>query len=416
MIWLVGNRGMLGTQVAEALAGAGLESVGTDRDVDILDPAALAAFAAGKKIDWIVNCAAYTAVDRAEDEPELCRALNARGPENLARTATAAGARLLHISTDYVFDGTGTRPYREDDPVSPKGVYGSTKAEGEERVRALCPEHVIVRTAWLYGKHGPNFVYTMLRLMGAKERIGVVADQRGTPTYAADLAEAIVAILRAPQVEYGTFHFSNLGETNWHEFALAIRRLGREYGILDRNCAVDALTTAQYPTKASRPAYSVLCKDKIQAVYGLAIPDWEKSLRGFFIDIVKCRDTMSALAYAAEYDIETAEVMLNTSRYLYVAYCCEQAVEKNMKCILSLKGEPQFHHRILDLANAVGAQFDQNELHLFAELSTWYLKGRYQITRKRMADSMNGPIAASLYERSAAACEKLRKHPIFSIL
>jgi dTDP-4-dehydrorhamnose reductase len=281
MVWLIGDKGMLGSELADALVTAGMDFVGTDREVDILDPAALSAFSKGKKIEWVVNCAAYTAVEKAEEEAELCARLNAEGPENIAVTARSMGARLLHVSTDYVFDGSGSRPYLEEDPVAPIGVYGRTKAEGEARVRAVCPEHVIVRTAWLYGKHGPNFVHTMLKLMREKERIGVVADQRGTPTYAADLAAAIVSILRAPRTVFGTFHFTDLGETSWYEFALAIRRLGRELGMLERDCAIDALTTAQYPTRVRRPTYSVLSKKKIVAAYGLAIPTWEKSLSVF---------------------------------------------------------------------------------------------------------------------------------------
>lgn len=285
MIWLVGNKGMLGSEVAKALAEAGSEFVGSDREVDILDPGALAAFTAGRRISWIVNCAAYTAVDKAEDEPDLARALNAEGPKNLAALAAGMGARILHISTDYVFDGSGTRPYREDDQVAPSGVYGRTKAEGEELLRAACPEHVILRTAWLYGKGGSNFVRTMLRLMGSKERIGVVADQRGTPTYAVDLARAIAAIVGSATPRFGTFHYTNLGETSWYEFALEIERLGREYNILSRGCAVDALTTEQYPSKVKRPAYSVLSKDRIREAYGLEIPQWKESLALFLREL-----------------------------------------------------------------------------------------------------------------------------------
>lgn len=285
MIWLIGNRGMLGTELWEALAAAGkgeeLEAVGTDREVSILDPEALAGFAQGKNISWIVNCAAYTAVEKAEEDRELCFRLNAEGPENIARLAASIGAKFLHISTDYVFDGTGKRPYREDDPVSPLGVYGETKAEGEARLRAATPGHVILRTAWLYGRHGSNFVQTMLKLMAAKDKIGVVADQRGTPTYAADLAAAIVAVLKAPVPRFGTFHFTNLGETTWYEFARAIEEEGLAAGLLTKSCEIEALTTAQYPTKARRPAYSVLSKDKIIATYGLKIPEWRFSLHRY---------------------------------------------------------------------------------------------------------------------------------------
>jgi dTDP-4-dehydrorhamnose reductase len=288
VIWLIGNKGMLGTELSELLSSEKIGFVGTDRDVSILDPAALAAFAAGKRIDWIVNCAAYTAVDKAEDEPDLARELNALGPENIGKAARAIGARVLHISTDYVFDGEGKSPYREDDPVAPTGVYGRTKAEGEARLLAACPESVIVRTAWLYGKHGKNFVYTMLRIMRERGKASVVADQRGSPTWAGDLARAVVAVLRAPEPRYGIYHFTGEGETNWHEFAREIERLGREYGLLAEPAEVEPLTSAQYPSKVKRPAYSVLSKEKIKSAYGVEAPEWRSSLRAFMRDL---RDT-----------------------------------------------------------------------------------------------------------------------------
>jgi dTDP-4-dehydrorhamnose reductase len=281
MIWLIGDKGMLGTDLGLALGRAGVEYVGTDREVSILDPAALAAFASGRKIEWIVNCAAYTAVDKAEDEVEACFRINAEGPGNVAALARSIGARILHLSTDYVFDGAGTSPYREDAPAAPVTSYGKAKAEGEARVRAACPEHVILRTAWLYGEHGPNFVYTMLRLMRAKDRIGVVADQRGSPTWSVDLAAAIVRIVTSPSPRFGNYHYTDGGETSWRDFALEIRRLGRESGILGRDCEVDALTTDQYPSKARRPAYSVLSKEAVARDYGAEIPDWRASLRRF---------------------------------------------------------------------------------------------------------------------------------------
>jgi dTDP-4-dehydrorhamnose reductase len=284
MIWLVGDKGMLGSDVARALQNSGFEFAGTDRELSILDPEALAAFASARKIDWSVNCAAYTAVDKAEDDIETCMRLNAEGPENLARLARSIGARMLHLSTDYVFDGKGARPYREDDPAAPVSVYGRSKAEGEARVRSVCAEHVILRTAWLYGLNGPNFVHTMLRLMRSRDRIGVVADQRGSPTWSSDLAAAILRIVTASSPSYGTYHFTDGGETTWYEFALAIRDLGLEAGVLERVCAVDPLTTAQYPTKARRPAYSVLSKDAIVRDYGVDIPDWRISLRRFIFE------------------------------------------------------------------------------------------------------------------------------------
>jgi dTDP-4-dehydrorhamnose reductase len=281
MIWLIGNKGMLGTELLGLFTARGLLVIGTDREVDILDRKALEGFASGKNINWIVNCAAYTAVDKAEENVELCRKLNADGPENIARTAKKLGAEMIHVSTDYVFDGSASRPYTEEDPVKPLGMYGITKAEGETSVRANIAEAFIIRTAWLYGRYGNNFVYTMLRLMRKQEKIGVVADQYGSPTYAGDLATAIATIIDTGYAEYGTYHFTDEGTTTWHEFASEIYRLGREYGLLDHDCTIEALTTAQYPTKTRRPAYSVLSKEKIKKVPGIVVPAWKESLAKF---------------------------------------------------------------------------------------------------------------------------------------
>ena len=280
MIWLIGNKGMLGTELSRHLQHAGLSWVGTDREVDILDPAALRAFAAGKDLRWLVNCAAYTAVDKAEEEEALALRLNAEGPANLAALAASLGARLLHLSTDYVFDGSASTPYRESDPPAPAGAYGRTKAEGERRVMAAAPSSVILRTAWLYGRHGPNFVYTMLRLMTERDSLGVVADQHGSPTSAADLSAAIVHLLTLPDLPPGIYHYTNAGQTTWYHFACEIHRLGRQRGLLDRDCVISPLTTAGYPTKAARPAYSVLSKEKIQTL-GVQVPGWEESLAAF---------------------------------------------------------------------------------------------------------------------------------------
>lgn len=286
MIWIIGNMGMLGQEFSALLTAQGIEQVGTDREVSILDPEALAGFAnavqrEGRRLSAIVNCAAYTAVDKAEDEPERARALNAVGPEHIARLAQRLGARFLHISTDYVFDGRASRPYREDDPTGPTGVYGKTKEEGEKRVIAACPKAIILRTAWLYGRHGSNFVYTMVRLMRERTDLGVVADQRGTPTWAYDLAGAISTILRAEAPEPGIYHFTNEGETTWYHFACEIYSQARARGLLDHDVAIRPLTTDQYPTKATRPAYSVLSKEKIKRTFGLSIPDWRDSLMKF---------------------------------------------------------------------------------------------------------------------------------------
>ena len=279
---------MLGAELSLLLERAGVSYIGTGHEVDIQDPRELAAFARGKTLKWIVNCAAYTAVDTAEDEEALAFRRNAAGPENLARQAVSSGARLLHVSTDYVFSGDGTRPYQESDPIDPRCAYGRTKAAGEARVMAVAPDSVIVRTAWLYGEYGPNFVRTMLRLMAEKESVGVVDDQRGDPTWTRDLAEAIKVLVRIPSVPGGVYHFAGEGDITWYDFACEIHRLGREYGILARDCRIRPLHTEQYPTKARRPVYSVLNKDKVRGL-GVRVPDWRESLRAFFDELTRTR-------------------------------------------------------------------------------------------------------------------------------
>jgi dTDP-4-dehydrorhamnose reductase len=276
---------MLGTEVSLVLEREGLSFVGTDREVDITDPGAPGRFARGLRPDWIVNCAAYTAVDRAEEEGEAARRLNADGAGNIARTAAAAGARLIHLSTDYVFNGRGARPYREEDPTDPAGVYGLTKRDGERAVMEQNPRSYIIRTAWLYGRHGNNFVAAMLRLMNEREEVRVVDDQRGSPTWARDLASA-VALLAARAgdgegVPYGVYHYTNEGETTWYGFAREIYGLGRERGLIRKDCAVRPCTSAEYPAKAARPAYSVLDKGKIKAALGVGIPRWDESLKEY---------------------------------------------------------------------------------------------------------------------------------------
>jgi len=284
MIWLVGNKGMLGSEIAACMAREKFDFTGSDRNVDITSAAAIWSFAQGKSIQWIVNCAAYTAVDKAESEPDRAGQLNIEGPRNLGELAGKTGAGIVHISTDYVFSGNGRQPYREDDPVEPTGVYGRTKAQGEAELRNVCDRWIILRTAWLYGKNGSNFVYTMLRLMREREELGVVTDQRGSPTWTADLAHAIVDIVREPPVRAGVYHFAGLGETSWFDFALEIHRLGRKKGILDRDCTIRPLTTDQYPTAARRPAYSVLSTDKVSRDFGIVARSWKESLADFFDD------------------------------------------------------------------------------------------------------------------------------------
>jgi len=242
------------------------------QELDITDQAAVEAFVEANDIDGIVNCAAYTAVDKAEDNEALCQKLNAEAPAFLAHAVGKCGGWMIQISTDYVFDGTQHTPYTEDDDTCPNSVYGKTKLVGELNVQKLCQRSMIIRTAWLYSTFGNNFVKTMIRLGKERSELGVIFDQIGTPTYARDLAMAIFAAVNQG-VKPGVYHFSDEGVISWYDFTKAIHRLA---GI--KGCRVRPLHTAEYPTPASRPHYSVLDKTKIKQTYGLEIPYWEESL------------------------------------------------------------------------------------------------------------------------------------------
>lgn len=240
--------------------------------LDITNPEAIEEFVSYNAIDIIVNCAAFTAVDKAESSQELCHLLNAKAPEYLAAAIAKRGGYLVQVSTDYVFDGTNHTPYTEDEATCPNSVYGSTKLEGEKLAMAACANTMIIRTAWLYSTFGNNFVKTMIRLGQEKPELGVIFDQIGTPTYAGDLAAAIMAAINHGIVP-GIYHFSNEGVISWYDFTKAIHRIA---GIT--SCHVKPLHTAEYPTPAARPHYSVLDKTKIKQTYGIEIPYWEESL------------------------------------------------------------------------------------------------------------------------------------------
>ncbi len=274
-ILITGCNGQLGTELGALLPDA----IKTDHNtLDIRDADAVKRFVDKNKIETIVNCAAYTAVDKAEDDFDTALKINAKGPKNLADT----GAKIIHISTDYVFPVSGpyqkNRPYKTDDPALPESIYGITKRKGEELIWTGCPSvknaTIIIRTAWLYSPYGNNFVKTMLRLGETKSDINVVNDQIGTPTYAADLAKAIVTIL--PQMNRensGIYHFTDEGVCSWYDFATEIMTMA------ELPCNVHPISTAEYPTRAKRPAYSVLDKSKIKKVFDVDIPYWRKSLQ-----------------------------------------------------------------------------------------------------------------------------------------
>ena len=287
MIWLIGNRGMLGRELSLLMESRGLSYIGTGREVDITNRGVIFshAKAQGDAVKWIINCAAYTGVDKAENDSENCRRLNTEAAENIACLAQYIGAGLIHISTDYVFNGRGNRPYTEEDAADPLCVYGLTKRDGETRALKENANTYILRTSWLYGSYGENFVHNILRLMNDQESVKVVDDQRGSPTWARDLADVIITLLNLAGADkpapYGIYHFSNEGEISWFEFAREIQAQGLAMGILARECELVPCGSGEFKCNAKRPVYSVLDKTKIKNTLGIMIPSWDKSLHKF---------------------------------------------------------------------------------------------------------------------------------------
>ena len=281
-ILVTGCKGQLGTELKK-IAGAEHQWFFTDIDtLDICNKAAVEECFGTNQIDACINCAAYTAVDKAEDEQQLATLVNTFAPKVLADACKRHDALLIHVSTDYVFGGDAHEPYKVDGPINPQSVYGCTKADGERAIRDSGCNYMIVRTAWLYSSVGKNFVKTMLMLGETKDEINVVADQKGCPTWAHDLAVALLALLKKNGKDevHETFHFTNEGQITWYDFATAIMEIG------EKKCKVNPITTDQYPTKAKRPAYSVLDLSKIKEYAGIEIPDWKESL-------VKCIEELN---------------------------------------------------------------------------------------------------------------------------
>ena len=281
-ILVTGCKGQLGTEL-QKIASVEHQWFFTDIDtLDICNKEAVESCFATHQIEVCINCAAYTAVDKAEDEPELATLVNTFAPKVLADACKRHNALLMHVSTDYVFGGDANEPYKVDDPINPQSVYGSTKADGERVIQQSGCNYMIVRTAWLYSSVGKNFVKTMLMLGDTKDEINVVADQKGCPTWAHDLAVALMALLDKSGMNkvHEIYHFTNEGQITWYDFATAIMEIG------EKKCKVNPITTDQYPTKAKRPAYSVLDLSKIKDYAGIEIPDWRESL-------VKCIEELS---------------------------------------------------------------------------------------------------------------------------
>jgi dTDP-4-dehydrorhamnose reductase len=279
---VIGENGQLGWEVCRKGKNQGIDMSGLDLpDFDVTEPSAVKKAVSQAGISLVINASAYTAVDKAESEPEVAFAVNRDGPAYLAASCAEVRIPLIHVSTDYVFDGNKKSSYRETEPVSPLGVYGKSKAAGEIEVRDNLKEHLILRTAWLYGIQGHNFAKTMLRLGKEKEVLSVVADQYGCPTYAADLAEAILAIAdqinKGRDITWGTYHYCGKGVTTWHGFAEAIFNLAKQHDSLMVKKVVP-ITTSEFPTPAKRPANSVMDCSLITKHFGIRIRPWQESL------------------------------------------------------------------------------------------------------------------------------------------
>jgi dTDP-4-dehydrorhamnose reductase len=286
IILVTGANGQLGNEFRQlASAFPQFEFIfGSKETLPVHDEDAIRKFFKANTIHFCVNCAAYTAVDKAEMERDMAFRVNAEAPGILAGICRESNCSFIHISTDYVFDGTASTPYNELAATNPQGVYGVAKLQGEKQVLKADPDAIIIRTSWVYSEFGKNFLKTMLRLMKEKNEIGVVNDQVGSPTYAADLAQAIMQIIRkGPWTRQndltGVYHYSNEGSISWYEFAIAIKELSHS------ECTVKPITTAQYPTPAKRPAYSVLDTTKIRQRFGIIPPPWKNSLQ-------KCMDKL----------------------------------------------------------------------------------------------------------------------------
>ncbi len=285
---VTGANGQLGQCLADQLRAQAIpHTLLTRQDADINDTVVLEKIIADNGVTAIINAAAYTAVDKAESEPELAQRVNVDGPTALAKLSARFDIPLLHVSTDYVFDGNQQTPYVETDPTAPNGVYGQTKLDGELAIQRHATKYIILRTAWVFSEYGNNFLKTMLRLGKERDTLGVVADQIGCPTYAGDIAKALIAIARQlhdggddgeDNAKYGVYHYAGNEPVSWHGFAVAIFAEAHRMGMLAKMPTVNAITTEEYPTPAKRPAYSVLSNAKIAKDYGVSASEWRTAV------------------------------------------------------------------------------------------------------------------------------------------
>lgn len=282
MIWLVGNKGMLGKEIELELKNSHLDFKGTDLELDITNYSKLTQFCTYHDINWIINCAAYTAVDKAEEEEESAKKINIDGIKNLAQIAKNMNVKVIHFSTDYVFDGISKKPYKESDKPDPQTVYGRTKLEGEKALYTLIGHYFVFRISWLYGYYGNNFVNTMLNLMKGKNKIRVVNDQYGSPTYTKNLAQNIVFLLKTNSKQYGIYHYSDNGKISWYDFAIKIKELAIKHKIIDKDVKIIPISSEDYTCSTKRPKYSLLNKSKTIVELKFKINNWDKNLDNYF--------------------------------------------------------------------------------------------------------------------------------------
>jgi len=277
-ILITGANGQLGHSTQLTLQDKGVHTIGIGRkQLDFSQPEHVAEYIAAQRADWVINCAAYTQVDKAEEDSDLAFRINRDAAKAVAEGVQSYTGRLLQVSTDFIFDGTQSHPYREDDRANPLGVYGQSKWEGEQAVLEILPTATILRTAWVYGVHGNNFVKTILRLASERDELGIIDEQVGSPSSTVDISQAMYALIEKECA--GVYHFTNEGVTSWYDFALAAINEAKSLGFKFKLKRINPIPASAYPTPAARPSYSVLSKEKIRAVLDYDIPHWQDSLR-----------------------------------------------------------------------------------------------------------------------------------------
>lgn len=297
MIWVVGFKGMLGSEIYTLLQSHNMSVLGTDIEVDISNKTVLQEFVKNKQIEYIINCAAYTDVEGAEIEEDKAFLINKEGPKNLAEISKGLGATLIHFSTDFVFSGKGEVEYTEDSLTDPLNIYGKSKLAGDLEVQASCSMYFIFRISWLFGKYGRNFVYTILNLASKKSEISVVDDQTGSPTFAKDLAEVIYHIITSGSTSYGLYHYSNREKTDWFEYANTIFQQSLQLRLLPRYLfaytKINPITTSEYKCLAKRPSNSYLCTDKFTSTFQKEIRSWHIALYEFLVHLNTLKERKS---------------------------------------------------------------------------------------------------------------------------